>query len=147
MHIHHHCSQIFHFFNEFLGINNHQMYIQRFFRQLGYIFQYRKTKRNIRYKHTIHYINMQPVGITTIYLFYICLQISKIGRQQRRGYQRSIHGSLFLFFLYRTKITIFYIRTVKKFILFRQSKPHTHCILKLKGCSLRIVFTLLPSSK
>ena len=73
MHIHHHCSQIFHFFNEFLGINNHQMYIQRFFRQLGYIFQYRKTKRNIRYKHTIHYINMQPVGITTIYLFYVCL--------------------------------------------------------------------------
>ena len=57
------------------------MHIQRFFRQFGYIFQHRKAKRDIRYKHTIHYIDVQPVGITTIYLFYICPQICKIGRQ------------------------------------------------------------------
>jgi hypothetical protein len=87
MHIHHHGTQVFHFPDKLLRLYNHQMYIQRFLRQFSYIFQDRKAKRNVRYKDSVHDVNMQPVCLAGIDFIQICFQVAKVCRQQGGGNQ------------------------------------------------------------
>src|SRR5574344_606100 len=78
MDIHHHGTQITNLLDELLGLDNHQMYIQRFITYLRHRFHHRKTERDIGYEHSIHHIEMQPVGITTIYHIHLTSKVAEI---------------------------------------------------------------------
>ena len=50
-----------------VGVNNHQMHVQRLFRYLLYSFNNRKPKRDIRNKQAIHNIEVNPVSLASVY--------------------------------------------------------------------------------
>ena len=50
----------------FLGMNNHQMYVQRLVAIFVHRYHERKTEGNIRHKRTIHHIDMQPVRLAAV---------------------------------------------------------------------------------
>ena len=86
MHIHDMCPQSLHLRNKLLRLYNHQMHIQRFLRQFCHILQYRESERNIGDKHTVHDVDMYPLSLTFVNHFNVSCQITKIGRENRRGY-------------------------------------------------------------
>src|SRR5665647_1501188 len=65
-----------------VGIYYHQMYIKRFRCDFLYCFYNRESEGDIRYKNTIHDIEMKPVGFTSVYHFDLTFEIGKIGCKQ-----------------------------------------------------------------
>ena len=95
MHVHYTCPQRLYFRDELFRLYNHQMHIQRLLGKLCHILQYRKTERYVGNKHAVHYIDVYPVGFTTVNHFNIICQVCKVGRQYGRGYYR-FHNSYIL---------------------------------------------------
>lgn len=51
----------------FLGVYDHQVYIERLLAILVHRYHKRKTERDIGDKRTVHHIHMQPIGIAAVY--------------------------------------------------------------------------------
>ncbi|MPM20069.1 hypothetical protein SDC9_66496 [bioreactor metagenome] len=63
------------FVYEFLGLNNHQVHIQRLARPFFQQVQNREPKRNIGNKNTVHDIKVYPIGFAPIQHFDIFFKI------------------------------------------------------------------------
>ena len=95
VHIHDACTQTGSAFNVVFRTHGHEMHVERLLTLFGHSFQHRKTKRNVRHKHTVHNVHVEPVGIATVYHCYVATQMKKVGRQQRGRYFYT-HGLAFL---------------------------------------------------
>ena len=69
----------------FFGMDDHQVYVHRFFRFLCNGLDDRKAERDIGHKGPVHHIQMEKVGIP-IHHFHIFFQMQKIGRKHRGSY-------------------------------------------------------------
>ncbi len=65
-----------------VGFNNHKMHIKGLFGQLLHILHYRKAKRYIGNKHTIHYVKMKPVGPAAVNHYNVPVQPPEVSSQQ-----------------------------------------------------------------
>ena len=88
MHVHHVGAQGFHFGDELLGLDNHQMDIQRLVGQAGNVLQHRESERDIGHKDAVHNVQMDPVGIAAVQHIHLISQVSEVGRENRRGNNR-----------------------------------------------------------
>ena len=63
-----------------LGIVDHQVTVKKEIGDLTDLFNDRRAKGQIRYKGTVHHVDMHPVGPGSFDFFDFVCQISKIGR-------------------------------------------------------------------
>src|SRR5690606_15469570 len=68
-----------------VGVGNHQMHIQRLSRIMGNGCQHGESKRNVRYKNTIHNINMEPIRFALVDHHNVVMQMREISGQYGRS--------------------------------------------------------------
>src|SRR5688572_4598896 len=66
-----------------LRLHNHEVNVQRFLGMLLYGLNHRQTQGYIRYKYSIHYVYVKPVGFTGVDHLNIALQVGKVGGENR----------------------------------------------------------------
>ena len=62
-----------------LRLHNHQMHVERLLGELAHSFDDRHPEGDVRHKHAIHHVKMDPVGLRTVQHLHIFFQISEIG--------------------------------------------------------------------
>ena len=82
MHIVESCPEIPETIQEFFRLHYHKMHIKRLGAILSHIFQDRKTERDVRNEHAVHYIKVKPVGLTTVYHLQFTAEVGKIRREE-----------------------------------------------------------------
>ena len=83
VYIHHHRTQSGGLLNVALRLHNHEVHVEWFLANLRYSFEYRETKRDVRYKDAIHDVEMQPVGIAAVDHVDVVGKMREVGGQQR----------------------------------------------------------------
>ena len=82
--VHHHGAQLGGLLDISLGLHDHVVYVERLLAQRGNGLEHRETERYIGDEHTVHHIQMKPVGLTTVYHFKITVEVQEVGCKQRR---------------------------------------------------------------
>ena len=78
-----------------LGMDNHQMHIEGLLAHFVHGLEHRKTKRNVWYEHSIHHIQVKPVGLAAVYHVNLGSEIKEVCRQKRgRDKRFLLHFSL-----------------------------------------------------
>ena len=68
-----------------LGLDDHQMDIDRFRRRLAHRLDDDRADRDVRHKAPVHHIDMDPVGAGAVDRAHLVGEPAEIGRQDRRG--------------------------------------------------------------
>ena len=76
------CPCFFEIRNIFIRIHNHEVHIKRLCRDFFYCAYYRQSKRNIRYKYSIHHIKVKPPCFAFIYHANGSAKLCKICRKK-----------------------------------------------------------------
>ena len=63
------------------GVHNHQMHIQRLAGMFLNMFHHGLSKTDVRHKHTVHHIHMQPVAFARVEHLYVALQVAEVGTE------------------------------------------------------------------
>ena len=66
-------------FDILFGMYNHEMYIQWLGTNLCHCLNDRKSERDIGNKHSVHYVEVKPVGFALIDHLYVALQVDEVG--------------------------------------------------------------------
>ena len=82
--IHHHSAKLCRAGDITLRLDNHKVHVKRLCADTFHRLQHREAKRDVRNKHSVHHITMQPIGLTAVDHIYISLQISEVSCKQRR---------------------------------------------------------------
>ena len=86
MYVHDFGAECLDFFDEFLGLYYHEVYVKRFLRMLRHRLHDRKSERDIGDEHAVHNVEVKPFGFTCIKHFYVTLQVTEISRQKGGRY-------------------------------------------------------------
>ena len=66
-------------------MRDHQVYVQRLGGRLAQRFHDRKTERDIRHKHAVHHVHVDPLRRRAVQLFHLILEMAEIGTQYARS--------------------------------------------------------------
>ena len=79
MRVHHVSAKGFDLLSELARVNNHQVDIKRFLANLGDSLKDGKSETDVGHENAVHYIEVEPVGFTTVNHVDVLCQIGKVG--------------------------------------------------------------------
>ena len=79
VHRHHVGAHVAHLADELLGLYNHQMDVERFFRKALHMADYRESEGDVGHKDTVHHVEMNPVGGAAVEPLELVAQVAEVG--------------------------------------------------------------------
>lgn len=84
VYVHDVCSDVFHLWDEFLGLYDHEVYVEWLAAELCDSLHDGKPERNVGYEDSVHDIKVKPVGLAVVEPLHFVLEIGEVGCQEGR---------------------------------------------------------------